>query len=903
MKKPFTVILLLVALALAACGGQTTPEPTEAPPTEAPEVVDAPTEAPPTAEPAEEPTPEAPESPLESIELLVDPDLVNLTWEWVERNPNGSDVPAVSVPNPENYTLLFNEDGTFSAQVDCNRAAGSYATDGSGVLVMGPGPMTLAACEPESLGDAMAMMFAAVQSYSIEEDGTVLRLNWADGGPIDTYRVATVGEPGAAEIQGIPQDAIQMDLQGLAQTFQWEVRPAQPLNQGPGARGFPPHILLTFDEQTADEALADPVASPHLFIFPRQAYIDLYSAAGNSVVADQVMRLEQLIAEANGRTTLPADPMPLLPPPNSLMDRWAQFSDLDFGAGTGVRYVSDSPLRQAIGVWANDTTGYYYQGLSSDGVFYISLYWPVTTESLPNTAADASDEAKAQAENGDTYPTYIQTTRDALNRLGPEAWTPNLDSLDALVNSITFPLPAPSLTSTTWQWVSTTTPVEVITVSDPARYTIVFNEDGTASIRADCNNVLAEYTAEEGALTITLGPSTLVACPPESLDQQYLTGLSSAALYFFETGDLYIDMMTDAGTMRFQATEEVELPDPEIGEATGTVTAPDGVFIRTGPGTEYPHIGAAPFGETGEIVGVNDAATWWAVNVPVTAETPDGIGWVAAEFVDATNTENVPVLEAPAPVPPLVGITWEWVSLTTPTGVTAVSNPENYTILFSADDTAAIRADCNNVGAGYTADGSSLSIQLGPTTLAACPPDSLDQLFTSSLSSAALYFFEAGDLFIDLAADAGTMRFRAATSAAQPPSTDTPSGGAEGIEFTLVSFGPVGAPQPVLPGTTLTATFSDTQMAGFAGCNNYTATLTPVNDYFTIGPVATTRKACVEPEGIMEQEQTFLAALEAVNGYLWQQEVVNNINVITAGELFYLLPDGTQGVMNFIAGQ
>ena len=40
------------------------------------------------------------------------------------------------VPNPENYSLFFNADQTFSAQLDCNNGAGEYVTDGKGNIFM-----------------------------------------------------------------------------------------------------------------------------------------------------------------------------------------------------------------------------------------------------------------------------------------------------------------------------------------------------------------------------------------------------------------------------------------------------------------------------------------------------------------------------------------------------------------------------------------------------------------------------------------------------------------------------------------------------------------------------------------------------------------------------------------------
>lgn len=87
-------------------------------------------------------------------------------------------------------------------------------------------------------------------------------------------------------------------------------------------------------------------------------------------------------------------------------------------------------------------------------------------------------------------------------------------------------------------------------------------------------------------------------------------------------------------------------------------------------------------------------------------------------------------------------------------------------------------------------------------------------------------------------------------------------------------------------------------MTGNAGCNNYSGTLTPVNDYFTVGPILTTRQFCGEPAGVMDQAQDYLTALEATGGYQWEQSRLENSALVTQGQLFYNLQSGTTGVMN-----
>ena len=451
-KGPILLLLFLtVTLVLVACGGgEETPtaepaeepvqaaeeEATAVPPTDVPPTEIPPTEVPPTAEPEATEIPES-ASPLDTMDHVPDPNLVEITWEWERRDPNGNAIEEIIIPNPEVYTLFFNEDGTFNADLDCNNGSGLYKTPTAGNIFMELGPMTMAACESGSYSGDMVNMFGPVQSYRFEDDGDVLVMVWVAGGPLDYFRNAAAVVEGEEEVKGIPPDAIQMDLQGLADFYSWQVIPASPIPPGPGGMGFPPHILLTFNGATPEDVLAN--NGPRMYIFPTQAYVNLYQAQGSSIVADQVTRLGQLITTADGRQTLPESPMPLLPPPNSYMDRWVQFLDLDFVVGRGVRYISDSPLRQDIGPWTNETTGYYYQGLTTDGTFYISLFWPESTEALPNTVEDVPEDVLAASRNPETSPTYQQEVKDTLNALPASAWNPDLASLDAMMASLTFP--------------------------------------------------------------------------------------------------------------------------------------------------------------------------------------------------------------------------------------------------------------------------------------------------------------------------------------------------------------------------------------------------------------------------------------------------------------------------------
>jgi heat shock protein HslJ len=111
-----------------------------------------------------------------------------------------------------------------------------------------------------------------------------------------------------------------------------------------------------------------------------------------------------------------------------------------------------------------------------------------------------------------------------------------------------------ALTGKTWQWTASTTtvPASQSVVPDPENYTITFNEDGTWSGKADCNQVSGGYSTTGSNLTMTLGPTTLMACPEGSLDGLFLEGLGKAATYSISGSDLTITD-SDDGTMQFVA--------------------------------------------------------------------------------------------------------------------------------------------------------------------------------------------------------------------------------------------------------------------------------------------------------------------------------------------------------------
>ena len=114
---------------------------------------------------------------------------------------------------------------------------------------------------------------------------------------------------------------------------------------------------------------------------------------------------------------------------------------------------------------------------------------------------------------------------------------------------------ANGLTGRTWQLTSiteTNPPFQgVVPLAEQTSYTVDFKPGGTLSAKADCNQVSGAYVpTSAGGLTITIGPTTLVACQPGSMSQQFVQGLSQAASYVI-ANDLLTITLTGGGSLVF----------------------------------------------------------------------------------------------------------------------------------------------------------------------------------------------------------------------------------------------------------------------------------------------------------------------------------------------------------------
>lgn len=213
--------------------------------------------------------------------------------------------------------------------------------------------------------------------------------------------------------------------------------------------------------------------------------------------------------------------------------------------------------------------------------------------------------------------------------------------------------------------------------------------------------------------------------------------------------------------------------------------------------------------------------------------------------------------QTPEPASTLQSSVWRWVHsvVNDDTFVTPVDR-DRYTISFAAGGTFSARADCNQLSGTYRQLGRRLTLQMGPMTLAACPPGSKADDFVQQLGAVVSQAGTDTALVLNLRQDSGSMVFEAQPV---PSLTDT--------VWQVQSYNNGrGGVTTLLADTSMSALFGDDgTISGSSGCNTYSGMYAVDNTSISIGPLVTTRIECA-PD-VMQQEQAFLAALQATTEY------------------------------------
>lgn len=117
---------------------------------------------------------------------------------------------------------------------------------------------------------------------------------------------------------------------------------------------------------------------------------------------------------------------------------------------------------------------------------------------------------------------------------------------------------APSaLEGTRWRWVSFTGPDgKRLVPQHSERYWIELQPEGRLALLADCNHGTGKWEARGAELTLQPMASTLMACPPGSLDSRFTKAIRQARSFEVQGQTLVVTLRESAGTLRLAKVEE-----------------------------------------------------------------------------------------------------------------------------------------------------------------------------------------------------------------------------------------------------------------------------------------------------------------------------------------------------------
>ncbi|MBP6468806.1 MAG: META domain-containing protein [Chloroflexi bacterium] len=449
---------------------------------------------------------------------------------------------------------------------------------------------------------------------------------------------------------------------------------------------------------------------------------------------------------------------------------------------------------------------------------------------------------------------------------------------------------ASSLTGTLWRLQS----YQGTAVTAGTEITAVFGEDGSLVGSSGCNNYNTSFTVDGSVLTINpIMAATMMACEDTIMQQEmaYLAALPTATAWAVAADTLTLSDASGAALLVYTAVTPTSLTGTTW-QLTGYNNGVGGV-VSLVEGSEI----TAVFGEDGTLSGnsgCNNYSTSFTVDsgsIAIDAAIastmmacPEELMTQEAAYLAALPNANVYQIQADTlelrdadgallaqytavTSANLTGITWLLTGYNNGNDavVSAMSGVE-VTAVFGEDGTLSGTGGCNNYSTSYTLDGSALAINSAiASTMMACAEDVMAQetAFLAALPTATTYTIQGDALELR---DANGALVASFTSA--PPAATTLVG-AEWM-VTVINNGNQAAVS-LVGGTEITMMFGeDGNVQGSASCNQYFGPYTVSGDTISVGPLATTRAYCPEPEGIMDQEAQFLKALQTAVSYTIQ---------------------------------
>lgn len=192
----------------------------------------------------------------------------------------------------------------------------------------------------------------------------------------------------------------------------------------------PGHLQVTLSDYDISQGQSH---QPQIHVYPAQAYAELVPPAFESL-----HRLDNILGMPE--VPISVNQLPAVPFFNAQQVFASNIQAISFQNGTGVRFLTQ--YAQYAASVNNHDLFYQFQGVTRDGAYYIIAILPITVPvlaetgdveaALPPGAIASPDIADPEAD----WQGYYTAISDLLNVTPLDAFTPRIDQLDLLIQSM-----------------------------------------------------------------------------------------------------------------------------------------------------------------------------------------------------------------------------------------------------------------------------------------------------------------------------------------------------------------------------------------------------------------------------------------------------------------------------------
>lgn len=230
------------------------------------------------------------------------------------------------------------------------------------------------------------------------------------------YTIALIAVTSTAALAAEPWEMIRsvkvsMVTNGLAKTFQTDYKEKDvydPEDQIELLNGEPARLVTRFDNEKID--FDNNHSRRHLMVYPLREYRAIFPARVKVKFDERVSQLKQILRT---KSTKGIDEIPVFPDCDAHQMFHLQERYLKFANGSGIAFLTeytngDPPV-------SNEGLHYCFEGLTTDGKYYLSLFYPVRASGLPE-----------KSPKGEQY----------LRELARAKFSPDLNKIDRMIESI-----------------------------------------------------------------------------------------------------------------------------------------------------------------------------------------------------------------------------------------------------------------------------------------------------------------------------------------------------------------------------------------------------------------------------------------------------------------------------------